>query len=402
MLPVEIKKDIYWIGVVDYASKDFHGYSVSPHGTTYNSYLIKDGKNVLFDSVKAEYTDRFINSLKKVINPEDIDYIVVNHAELDHSGALGELVKLCKPEKIICSFMGEKTLAKHFNTKDWPVQAFKTGESISIGKRSIEFIEARMLHWPDSMFSYIKEDKLIITNDAFGQNIASSERFSDEIPRHLMEHAMNEYYHNIILPFSPRVKEVLKLLEEKNADIDMIAPDHGVIIRGADEVKYVLNLYGEYAEQKTKKRAVVLYDTMWESTHKMADAIAEGLQAAGIPVRIMHLKQHHHSMVMSEIAHCGLVVIGSPTHNNGVLPKVASILTYIKGLKPKNRIGAAFGSYGWSGEAAAHIHAELGSMGLDMPLEPLKAQYVPDDEMLEQCVQMGTELGRALEIKAKA
>ncbi|MDR2870318.1 MAG: flavodoxin domain-containing protein [Deferribacteraceae bacterium] len=396
---LEIKKDIYWLGIVDYASKEFHGYSLSPQGTTYNSYLLKDKKNVLFDTVKTGHASEYIRILKQHIEPEKIDYIVVNHLELDHAGVLPEIIALCKPEKVFCSVTGKQTMEAIFDTTGWPIVAVKTGDSISTGEHTISFLEAKMLHWPDSMFSYIPEKKLLISNDAFGENIASSERFTDEIPRHVLDHAMNEYYHNIILPYSARVQAVLKQVAEMNLDIDMIAPDHGLIIRGKDEIAHVLELYSAYAEQKTKARAVVLYDTMWDSTAAMANAIVEGIAAAGISVRAMHLKQHHHSEVMSEVAHCGLVVVGSPTHNNGVLPDVAAMMRYMIGLKPKNRLGAAFGSYGWSGEASKQLHEQLAAAGFDMPVEPLKTLYVPKEAVLQQCVEMGKTLGEALKAK---
>lgn len=242
MQALEIKKDIFWVGAVDYSSRDFHGYSRSPHGTTYNAYVIKDEKNVLFDTVKHEFTDVLRCRLSNLMNPEDIDYIVVNHVELDHTGALEEMVKLCKPETIFCSPMGQKVIEAHFNEwKDWPLKVVKTGDKINIGKRNIQFLETRMLHWPDSMFSYIPEDKLLISNDAFGQNIASSERFSDEISREIIEHSMLEYYYNIVVPYSSQVLKVIDQVATLNLDIDMIAPDHGLIFRGKQEAQFALD-----------------------------------------------------------------------------------------------------------------------------------------------------------------
>ena len=205
MKPLEIKKDIFWVGSVDFESHNFHGYSLSPQGTTYNAYVVKDKKTVLFDTVKASDVSTLLCRLAHVVEPSKVDYIVVNHVELDHSGALPMLVAACKPEKIFTSPMGQKTMEAHFDTTGWPIQVVKSGDSINIGKRNIHFLETRMLHWPDSMFSYIPEDKLLISNDAFGQNIASSERFTDEIDRTVLDHAMTEYYHNIVLPFSPQV-----------------------------------------------------------------------------------------------------------------------------------------------------------------------------------------------------
>lgn len=400
MQPVEIKKDIYWIGAVDYNNRDFHGYSLSPRGTTYNAYVALDEKNILFDTVKHDFSDIMADRLSKVISPEKIDYIVVNHVELDHAGSLPRLIALCRPETVFCSPMGQKALEAHFSQwKEWPLKVVKTGDSISTGRRSVHFVETRMLHWPDSMFSYIPEDRLLLSNDAFGQNIASSERFVDEISREELEHAMVEYYHNIVLPYSSQVLKTLALAEDLKLDIDMIAPDHGLIFRGRDDVRYALDTYKRFAEQKPRKRALIVYDTMWHSTQKMAYAILEGLAAEGVPSRIMCMKDNHHSAVMTELSRCGLIVVGSPTHNNGILPYMSAMLTYMKGLRPQNRIGGAFGSFGWSGESVKILLEHLGGMGFELPVEPVKVRYVPGRESLEQCVEMGKALGRALKAK---
>jgi flavorubredoxin len=397
MNPLEIAKDIYWVGAVDYASRDFHGYSLSPRGTTYNAYVIKDGKNVLFDTVKAPFAGTMLCRLSKLMDPAAIDYIVVNHVELDHAGALPALIEACKPESVFCSPMGLKAIQAHFSgSGNWPLKVVKTGDSISIGARSVHFVETRMLHWPDSMVSYIPEDRLLICNDAFGQNIAGSERFADEIDRAALESAMSEYYHNIVLPYSQQVLKVLAQLAELKLDIDMIAPDHGLIFRGKRDVQYALDAYRRFAEQKMRNRALIVYDTMWHSTEKMAYAIGEGLVGAGTPVRIMDLKTHHHSAVMTEMARCGLIVVGSPTHNNGILPFVSGFLTYMKGLRPQNRLGAAFGSYGWSGECVSIISDRLKEMGCALPVDACKTQYVPTHEALRQCADMGAALSAAL------
>lgn len=401
MQPLEIKKDIFWVGAVDYGSRDFHGYSLSPQGTTYNAYVVKDEKNVLFDTVKAPFTSTMLCRLAHVMDPKEIDYIVINHAELDHAGALPELIAACQPEKIFCSPMGLRSLEAHFDISGWPLEAKKSGESLSIGKRTVHFLETRMLHWPDSMFSYIAEDKLLISNDAFGQNIACSERFADEIPRLVLDRAMQEYYHNIVLPYSQQVLKVLDQVAELKLDIDMIAPDHGLIFRTREDVRHVLETYRDFALQKPRKRAVIIYDTMWHSTEKMAYAIAEGLQAAGVPHRIMDLKSNHHSAVMTELANCGLVIVGSPTHNNSVLPSVAGMLTYMKGLRPQNRIGAAFGSFGWSGECVNIITDWLTLMNMEQPVRPVKAKYVPGHDVMQECFSMGKALGEALTEKCR-
>ena len=399
MQPVEIKKDIFWVGCVDYDHRDFHGYSRSPEGSTYNAYLIRDEKNVLMDTVYPGWAGNMLCRIAKIMDPEKIDYIVCNHMEPDHAGSLAEVVARVKPEKIFVSTLGYKSMQGYFDCKDWPIEVVKSGDKLNIGKRNIIFQETRMLHWPDSMVSYIPEDKLLISNDAFGQNIASSERFSDQYDRCVLEKAIKEYYYNIVLPFSPQVLKTLELVAALKLDIEMIAPDHGLIWRGKDDCKYILDTYRALAEQKPKQRAVIVYDSMWGSTGIMASAIASGLEDEGVPVRIIDIQKNHHSDVMTELADCGAVIVGSATHNNNVLPGIAYVLTYMKGLRPLNRVGAAFGSYGWSGESPKIIQEWLASMNMDMPADPVKCLFVPKHEGLSQCVALGKTVAEALKAK---
>ncbi|MFK4764027.1 FprA family A-type flavoprotein [Desulfobaculum sp. SPO524] len=398
MRPVEIKKDIYWVGCVDWNGIDFHGYSIARHGTTYNAYLVKDEKITLFDTVKPEFRDEFLATLAQVVNIEDIDYIVANHLEPDHGGLLADLVELAKPEKIFCSPMGKRAIEAHFHPEGWPIEAMKTGSSISLGQRTVQFVETRMLHWPDSMLSYIPEDKLLITNDAFGQNIASSERYADQLDRGFLKRRMMEYYANIVVPYSPVVEKTLDGVHELDLDVDMVAPDHGAIFRGKEDVEFAMQTYREFAEQKPTNRAVIVYDTMWHSTEKMAKAIADGLMDEGVGVRLMHLKSYHHSEVMTEVFKSGAVLMGSPTHNNGILPLVADMLTYMKGLRPQNKVGAAFGSFGWSGECVKTITEWLESMNFEV-VDPVKTKHVPAKESLEECLELGRAVGKALKAK---
>ena len=400
MQPVEIKKDIFWIGYVDYDHRDFHGYSRSPDGSTYNAYLIKDEKNVLMDTVASGCEGTLLCRMAKVLDPEKIDYVVCNHLELDHSGSLETIMERCKPEKLFVSQAGLKSLAGYFASKDWPVQAVKSGDTISLGKRTIVFQETRMLHWPDSMVSYIPEEKLLVSNDIFGQNIASSARFVDDFSddgEYLRR--VKEYYYNIVLPYSPMVLKALPIVEQ--LDIDMIAPDHGLIHRGEKAVRSIIDMYRAMAEQKPQQRALIFYDTMWQSTETMAYAICSGLEENGVPTRIMSVKSNHHSAVMTELADCGAVLAGSPTHNNTILPLVAAQLTYMKGLRPLNRIGGAFGSFGWSGEAPKQLQEHLTDMHMDMPVEPVKCSWRPDRDVLKACHDMGKTLAEALKKKCQ-
>lgn len=389
----EIKKDVYWVGTVDWNIRSFHGYSLARRGTTYNAYLVLDDKITLFDTVPEDFKWDLYHQVRSLVKLEDIDYMVVNHVELDHSGAFPFMYDRIKPEKVFCSTMGQKAIAGHFHRDDFPLQVVGSGDEISLGKKRVQFMETRMLHWPDSMFSYIPEEGLLISNDAFGQNIASSRRFDDETDKSVLFAEARHYYANIILPYSQLVQKVLAKVRESGLKIDMIAPDHGFVWRSY--VPEIIQAYDEYSRQVTKNKAVIVYDSMWKSTEKMAKAVGEGLLEAGTDYRLMALKTFHHSDVIGELADSSILVCGSPTHNNGILPLVSDFLTYMKGLKPVGRIGAAFGSYGWSGEAAKDIHKVLQEAKFDTPADPLRVKHVPRHEDLAACKELGKSLAAA-------
>jgi len=397
MKPVEIKKDVYWIGSVDWNRRNFHGYSVSPMGTTYNNFLIVDDKVTLIDTVDKGFWDTLRCNIAHVLGDRKIDYFVINHLEPDHAGCLEWAVEKYQPEKIYTSPMGEKAMKAHFHYEDWPVEVVPTGSEISIGKRTLKFIETRMLHWPDAMLTYCPEEKIAFTNDAFGQNWASSERWADEVNRAKLEELMAFYYANIVLPYSPVVLKTLKALGEMNLDIEMICPDHGLMFRG-DDCAWAMQKYVEFAEQKPGNKAVIVYDSMWNSTEKMAKAVASGLADEGVSVRLMSMKANHHSEVMLEVFDSAAVIVGSPTHNNGILPLMADMLTYMKGLRPQNKIGAAIGSFGWSGECVKILNQWLEDMGMDV-MDPVKVKHVPDHDTLGKCYEQGKAIAAAIKEK---
>ena len=404
MRPVEVKKGIHHVGVVDWNSRDFHGYSLSPYGTTYNAFLIEDEKNTLIDTVHGAFTNEFFCKIAHVMDFEKIDHIVCNHLEPDHSGALVAAVERIKPEKIFVSPMGKRSLETIYETEGWPIEIVEPGSTLNIGKRNLHFVETRMLHWPDNMFTYVEEDKMLISSDAFGQNFATSKVFADEVDRARLMHCAKEYYANIVLPYSPIVLKVLDKFATLGFEVDMLAPDHGLIWRG-DDVGFILNEYRRYAEQKPQPKAVVVYDTMWKSTEMMADAICQGLTDEGIEVDRMWLKVNHHSAVMTKVLDAGALVVGSPTHNNGILPNMAGLLQYIKGLKPQNKVGGAFGSFGWSGECVKALTGWLQDMKIDVTEMPeakepgIKIKNTPNHEELKQCVAYGQAIGQALKAK---
>ncbi|HEC30973.1 MAG TPA: FprA family A-type flavoprotein, partial [Deltaproteobacteria bacterium] len=322
MPPLEIKKDIYWVGAIDWDIRDFHGYSTYK-GSTYNSYLILDEKVTLFDTVKKYLKSDLMHNIRKVIDPAKIDYVVINHVEMDHTGCLPEVLDIIKPEKVFCSTMGKKNLLDHFHREDWPYEVVKSGDSISLGKRAVQFLETRMLHWPDSMFSYIPEEKLLISSDAFGQHWATSERFDDEVNfSELIQHSA-KYYANILLLYSPLVQKLLASVKDMGIEIDMIAPDHGLIWR--KNVGAILDAYDRWSKHEAKRKAIVVYDTMWHSTEMMAKAIVDGLISEGISTQLIDLKVTHRSDVVTEALDAKALVFGSSTLNNGILPAMADV-----------------------------------------------------------------------------
>ncbi len=393
MRPNEIKENIFWVGSLDWTLRDFHGYSLSK-GTTYNSFLVKDEKIALIDTVKSSGLNDLIHNIQHHTEIDKIDYIIVNHVEMDHTGCLPEIIKRAKPEKIFCSKMGKKAIMEHFHPKDWPLVEVSSGDSISLGKKTIHFLDTRMLHWPDSMFSYIPEDKLLISSDAFGQHWCTSDRFDDQVDNpELLSHAA-KYFANILLPYSSLIQKLLTKVGEMGLEIDMIAPDHGLIWRKSPG--QILAAYDKWSKQECADKAVIIYDTMWQSTEKMAKTICRTLMNEGITVKMLNVHVDHRSDVATEIMDAKAIIFGSPTLNNNILPKMADIVTYLKGLKPRGRVGAAFGSYGWSGEATKILTKALEDMKVEVVNPGVRIKYVPEHESLKPCVELAHDIAKAM------
>lgn len=392
MKPIEITKGIYWLGVIDWNIRDFHGYSTY-QGTTYNSYLIMDEKITLIDAVKKEFADELLSNITQIVDPKKINYVISNHTEMDHSGGLPRVMhKIGEDKPLYCSKMGQKNLAKHFPQK-WNYQPVENGGELSLGKRTLTFLETRMIHWPDSMFTYSKEDRILFSSDAFGQHYAGLERFDDQMGDAIMPHA-RKYFANILLLYAPLILKLVEKVTEMALAIDMICPDHGILWR--KDPSKIINAYVEWSTQKPKRKALVIYDTMWHSTETMAKAIVDALGEEGVDARLMHLRNCHRSDIMTEVLDAGAIIVGSPTLNNGLFPTVSDFLTYMKGLKPLNKLGAAFGSYGWSGEAAKLVTKELEQMKFDIIDPGVRIQYVPDDKGLDACRELGKKIAEAL------
>lgn len=387
---VRVSEHVYWVGAIDWNIRDFHGY-LTDQGTTYNAYLVVADKITLIDTVKAPFKDELLARVASVVDPTSIDYIISNHSELDHSGCLPEVIEAVRPEKVFASTMGVKHLDAHFRLGS-RVTAVADGQELSLGNMKLSFVETRMLHWPDSMLSYLPEEEVLFSNDAFGMHLASGRRFDDEVSG--WEHQAAKYYANILMPLSPLVARALEKVTLLGIKIGTIAPDHGPIWR--KDPGRIIQLYSQWASRKLTRKAVVAYDTMWQSTATMARAIGEGLFAGGADPRVMCLKSSHRSDVVTELLDAGALVVGSSTLNNNMLPEMADLLTYVKGLKPKGLIGGAFGSYGWSGESVGQVRESLAAMGVETPEPDVKARFVPDDQALEQCFNLGFALAKRL------
>jgi len=393
MKPVKLAEDIYCLTAIDWNLRDFHGYATH-QGTTYNAYLVLDEKVTLIDTVKKEFVEELMEGISQIVDPKKIEYVISNHTEMDHSGSLPNLLhRIGKDKPVFCSKMGHRHLLRHFR-QALHYQPVENGGTLSIGKRTFTFLETRMLHWPDSMFSYLAEDKILFSSDAFGQHYAGLERFDDEVDDAIMPHAL-KYFANILTPYADLIPALVDKVTELGIAIDMICPDHGIIWR--KEPDKIINAYLAWSKQEPKKKAVVVYDTMWHSTQVMAEAIVTGLHEEGVKATPMHLRSFHRSDIITEILEAGALIVGSPTLNNGLFPTVADFLAYLKGLRPKNKVAAAFGSYGWSGEAVALITRTLEEMKYKVIEPGLKIPYVPDGEALEKCRAFGREIGKELD-----
>lgn len=380
MKAVEVKKGIYWVGAVDWSLRSFHGYTTK-RGSTYNAYLIIDEKITLVDTVKAPFAAEMISRIKSVIDPSKIDYIVSNHVEMDHSGAIKDVLALAPNAKVVTSApQGVKGLTAHYGEMDFmPV---KSGDTLSLGSRTLSFVPTPMLHWPDNMVTYCPEEKILFSNDAFGQHYASGGRFDDEEPLGDVLHEARTYYANIVMPYSVQAAGAVKAAE--GLDIELIAPSHGVMWRS--HISEIIEEYKKWSSLKMNKEAVVVFDSMWHSTEKMAKTIVEAFASKGYNAKLCDLKAWDNSEVINEILTAEYIAVGSPTLNNQMLPTVASFLTYLKGLAPKNsgKKAFAFGSYGWGGQSIGLVEKELTDCGFEIALEKQRIQYIPSQESLDE------------------
>lgn len=391
-----VKENVYSAGCVDWGERRFHGSTyTTKKGVTYNSYLIVDEKITLIDAVRKEFFAEFADNIGRIADPARIENIVINHIEPDHSGSFPELLKLCPNAKIYGTQKSKQGLLKYYGVCGDFV-CVKAGQSINIGKRTLDFIDVPMIHWPDSMFTYCAFDKILFSNDGFGQHYATNKIFDDEVSCDILMEEAKKYYANILWPFGSLITSKLSAIKKLNLEIEMIAPSHGLIWR-----KYIPQIMDKYlcwAANSTQNKIAVVYETMWNSTESMARKIVEGITSQGVEAFLFDITKCDSTELSAYMLDAKGFVFGSSTHDNVMLPVIAGFLHYLKGLKPKGRKAFAFGSYGWSGEAVKEIETLLEEAGIEKSQEGVRAVYAPSKEELDKCFEAGKAF--ALNIKS--
>jgi flavorubredoxin len=396
-LKKQIKNNVSWVGKVDWELLRFHGDDYSTHkGSTYNSYLIEEEKTVLIDTVWMPFAEEFIANLQKEIDLNKIDYIVVNHGEVDHSGSLPALMKLIPDKPIYCTANAVKSLKGQYH-QDWNFHVIKTGDKLDLGNgKELIFVEMSMLHWPDSMASYLTGDNILFSNDAFGQHYATEKLFNDLVDQCELFYECIKYYANILTPFSAILRKKLAEVLSLNLQIDIIATSHGVIWR--DDPMQIVEKYAKWADDYQENQISIIYDTMWNGTKELAERIAEGIGLADkdVTVKVFNLAKNDDNDVITEVFKSKTVVVGSPTVGNSVLHSVAGFMHMMKGLRFKNKKAAAFGCYGWSGEGTKFILDSMKSAGFELiDEEGLRNQWNPSESVKEEAVRFGMKIAKA-------
>lgn len=393
-MKIELKPGVYWVGTVDWVLRRFHGFELStPRGSTYNAYLIVDEKIALVDTVWTPFHEDLLRNIREIVEPSRIDYVIVNHSESDHSGALPWVMRHAPKATVMVSKRGVESLQGHYH-HEWPVQAVKTGDRLKLGREELLFVEAPMLHWPDSMFTYLTHARILMPNDAFGQHYATAFRFNDQVDTTALHEEAIKYYANIVSPFASSVAKKIAEFTALNLPVDLIAPSHGVIWR--KDPMQIVALYGEWAACKPTPTAVVLFDTMWNATRLLAEAIGRGLARAGVEHKLFYMPTADRNDVITEIFKARAIVVGSPTFNKGLLAGVLPILDDLRGHRFPNKIGAAFGSYGWSGESVKLIEKALEEAGVVLAAEGLNVKWQPDGVALEKAEKLGETVAAAV------
>ncbi|MCB2189837.1 MAG: anaerobic nitric oxide reductase flavorubredoxin [Deltaproteobacteria bacterium] len=391
-----ITDSVTYVGKVDWELTKFHGEEYSTYkGSSYNSYLIRDKKIALVDTVWKPYGQEFISKLEKVVDLDEIDFVIANHAEIDHSGALPALMERIPDKPVYCTANCVKSLTGQYH-KDWNFQVVKTGDTLSLGAKELTFVSAPMLHWPDSMFCYLSGDNILFSNDAFGHHLASEQLFNDQVDQGELYEQCIKYYANILTPFSKLVQTKINEIIALKLPVDMICPSHGVIWR--ENPLQIVHKYLEWSGDYQEDQATIIYDTMWESTRLMAEAMAEGILSARpeMTVKLLNTARRDKNEIITEVFKSKLLLAGSPTINKGILHSMAGMLEMIKGMSFKNKMAAAFGSFGWSGESVKIISQWLSESGFSLLDEGLRVNWKPDQQGRQQCFEYGRSLANQL------
>ena len=385
----KITEKVTWVGKIDWGLRKFHGNEYSAYkGSSYNSYLIRDEKTVLIDTVWLPFAKEFVDELKKEIDLKEIDYIIINHGEIDHSGALPELMRYIPDTPIYCTANAVKSIKGHYH-QDWNFVTVKTGDVLDIGESKLTFIEARMLHWPDTMFTYMSGDNILFSNDGFGQHLAADPLYNDAVDQAELFYECMKYYANILTPFSNFVTKKIEEVLSFNLPLDMICPSHGVIWR--KDPTQIVNKYMEWADGYQENQITIIYDTMWNGTRRMAEYIGEGIREADkdVTIKLFNAAETDKNNLLVEVFKSKAILVGSPTINKGITFSIMGILEMIRGLSFKNKKGTAFGTYGWSGESPKLIEEELSRAGFEIIIDPLKELWYPDEDALLRCKEFG-------------
>ncbi len=384
---IEISPKVWWVGGIDWNERSFHGYTTE-QGITYNAYLIMDETVTLIDTAKATFTDEFIQRISQVVDPSKIELVVTNHVEMDHSGSLPAIHRLAPNARIVASGpAGVNEIRAHYGIE---VEGVKTGDSICIGERTLHFVQTPMVHWPDNMVTFCPEDGILFSNDAFGQHFATTKRFDDDNDLCEVMKQAKKYYANIVWPYGAQVQKAMTALG--GLDIKLIAPSHGVIWRS--HIPEILEKYQAWSTYQTEEKAVVVYDSMWHSTELMAREITDAFIKEGVPAKLIDVKHTHISDIMLYLCDARYVACGSPTLNSNMMPTMASFLTYLRGLSPNNsqRIGIAFGSYGWAPLGPKQVFEEMEKAKFEMPVPVIAQQWIPSEENLTNLQETVTKI----------
>lgn len=375
MRSVPVADGIWWVGAVDWNLRDFHGFE-TPEGTSYNAYIVAGSrKTALIDTVKEQFVPELLSRVAEVVPLHSVDYIVVNHIEPDHHSGLRAVMEAIPGAEVVATATGVRGIAE-FHGPDLPVRAVREGDSIDLGDRTLQFLPAPMVHWPDSMFTYVPESCTLLCNDAFGQHLAGVERFADEVGLDVAVEQLKVYYANILMPLAIPITKVISKVVEAGWACDTIAPSHGVIWRGST-APAALDVYDRLTAGEAEDKLVVAYGTMWHSTDEMAREIADAAGAEGVDVRLFDLAVTPYAHVTRHLMDSRALVLGSPTLHHGMLYRPAGYLQYVSGLKPSGKLGASFGSFGWSGGAAKQMRARMEEIGFEMPFEDVEIKFRP-------------------------